>query len=1024
MRAISHEAIEGVVDARGTFDAARTQWTILTPSQLIDALFYDFDPLQGVSPPVTGTATPRVRTSMRISTVEIAIRAQAKRFLAHPLVVQQLEAIWAGTIVFHSAADTLHRRPSEQGRHEAPIYGTMDSEPSIRTVKPSNNRGSKASQLPSSSHQGTRRSVSLYDPSDASLFKLSRLRVPRYRQLFSTLSYAIMLGLFLAVLVERSLDITALELVFWFWSAGYMLDELVGFNEQGFGLYIMSVWNAFDIGILLLFVGYYVLRLYGILMPDTHKRKMANMAYDVLASTAVLLFPRLFSVLDHYRYFSQLLIAFRMMAVDLAAILVLIVIACSGFFVAFTLSFSDKDFNAASAAYALFQILMGFTPAAWEMWPDYNILGKGILVVFLIICHFLIVTILITVLTNSFMAIVQNANEEHQFLFAVNTISLVKSDALFSYVAPTNILGWLLAPLRYVMSFRKFVKLNRTIIKITHLPILFSICVYERIFLAKQAYEPTDLVEQRGRATGRLPGFSLRGATDLFSPGARLREPSVTTFHKDRALEEVFRRPFKDSTIDRERGRDGSTAGRSTNVVHDWMQGVGQHGARSPMEQPRSVLDKLETRRPTLRRYKTSHEAPYGRRNSSAMAPSALSDPEDARFARRSRQYRTIDEEDDLISIDDRPQQTDQDGDDELATNDDDDHNTFDRSLHEVSDREDSDKENQDTPRGIDETEDDYFQTPTTAKHRTPMFHTAATTRHGIQRSPENISPSQPGPFHPEKRKAMHARNVSSATMLYSPLQLPQEDGAQETRSPRSISPPKLTLKPLVERTSAGARTSGTASPRRLPGDKGKRPHPVSALTALTPSTKPRPIMPPRTAMQTAPNLTTFLALDRRKPSFNAMALDLASDLGDNRVVPDNIGGIPASFGMSHFDPAPRRRVQDYRSRDSGDGDTTRRLNKLVLARMTTLEEGFREVIKEVRGLSIGGFVNSAPGSEGIGVRDYAGGESRSYEYGTTRRRRGTGKEKVRMTESDIEPFGGGARVDGGDGSFVERSSV
>ena len=37
----------------------------------------------------------------RISTLEIAIRAQAKRLLAHPLVIQQLEAIWAGTIVFH-----------------------------------------------------------------------------------------------------------------------------------------------------------------------------------------------------------------------------------------------------------------------------------------------------------------------------------------------------------------------------------------------------------------------------------------------------------------------------------------------------------------------------------------------------------------------------------------------------------------------------------------------------------------------------------------------------------------------------------------------------------------------------------------------------------------------------------------------------------------------------------------------------------------------------------------------------------
>ncbi|KAK5141836.1 hypothetical protein LTR04_002446, partial [Oleoguttula sp. CCFEE 6159] len=563
--------------------------------ELIDALSYDFDPLQGLTPSGSTTLGPNTdqqrakaqARGARISTVEIAIRASAKKFLAHPLVVQQLSAIWAGSIVFHSAADSLHRRPIKPRVSNARSYGAIEN-PSPTRLQPSNARRSKQRSPYELNETMTRRSVTLYDPRDASLFKLSRLRVPRYRQIFSTLSFAVMLGLFLAVLIDRSLDITPLEVIFWFWSAGFMLDEIVGFTEQGFGLYIMSVWNAFDLGILLLFVIYYVLRLYGILMPDVRKHHVANMAYDVLASTAVLLFPRLFSVLDHYRYFSQLLIAFRMMAVDLVAILILIVISCSGFFVAFTLSFSDDDFNANGVAYALFQMLMGFTPAAWDIWGGYNVLGKSILTLFLFICHFLIVTILITVLTNSFMAIVQNANEEHQFLFAVNTISMVKSDALFSYIAPTNVLGWLFTPLRYFMPFRQFVRLNRTVIKVTHFPVLFIIFVYERVILSHIAYEPTDLVERRGRSTGRLPGFSQGAAMDLFSPGRRLREPSVTTFHKDRALEEVFRRPFRGSTVRLASQNIASDRGKSTTVVDHWMQEMGHEGGASPpMEQPR-----------------------------------------------------------------------------------------------------------------------------------------------------------------------------------------------------------------------------------------------------------------------------------------------------------------------------------------------------------------------------------------------------------------------------------------------------
>lgn len=327
--------------------------------ELIDALSYDFDPLQGLSPPGTGTATPgqdlhkarQQGRGARISTVEIAIRAQAKRFLAHPLVVQQLEAIWAGTIVFHSAADNLHRKPLKQRIHDR-RYGTLE-EPSPTTVPADDVVSKKDRRQKQEEPPLIRRSVTLYDPRDASLFKLSRLRVPRYRQLFSTISFAIMLGLFLAVLIDKSVTITPLEIVFWFWSAGYMLDEVVGFTEQGFGLYIMSVWNAFDLGILLLFVVYYVLRLYGILVPNARKHRTANMAYDVLASTGVLLFPRAFNVLDHYRYFSQLLIAFRLMAQDLVAVLILIMISCSGFFVAFTFSFQDDKKNYNDVAYQL-----------------------------------------------------------------------------------------------------------------------------------------------------------------------------------------------------------------------------------------------------------------------------------------------------------------------------------------------------------------------------------------------------------------------------------------------------------------------------------------------------------------------------------------------------------------------------------------------------------------------------------------------------------------------------------------------
>jgi hypothetical protein len=974
--------------------------------EMIDALSYDFDPLQGLEMPVSGHQTPggmnwsrQAPRAARISTLEIAIRAQAKKFLAHPLVVRQLEAIWAGTIVFHSAADSLHRKV------ESPRRGNNSPE----DVSP---RRAPARRLPHMKQVAQqapvaalmRRTVTLYDPHDASLFKLSRLRVPRYRNLFSTLSFAIMLGLFLAVLSEKSDDITALEVLFWFWSAGYMLDEIVGFSEQGFGLYIMSVWNAFDLGILLMFMAYYILRLYGILMPDVSRHDVAAMAYDVLGSTAVLLFPRLFSALDHYRYFSQLLIAFKMMAMDLVAILVLIVISCSGFFVAFSLAFK-RDLGASDAAYAIFQLVMGFTPAAWDLWGEMNILGRALLALFLFICHFLIVTILVTVLTNSFMAVVKNADEEHQFLFAVNTISMVKSDALFSYIPPTNIIGWLLIPIKYTMPFKKFLRMNRLVIKLTHIPILFTIFTYERLLLSNLAYAPTDLVERRGRqgSVEPVPAFSIRGPVDMFSP--RLREPSVTTFRKDRALEEVFRRPYRDSSV---QAPSQYPTGRrnSSNVVSDWMKRMGDDDEQQPpQDDSRSVLDRLEGRnakKPYLRRTKTAGQP--RRRHLLSSTRTVVSDPDDPVTAFTQP---IAEEEEPEMSMEEVVQQTDADGDDE-----EDDRGSSAQVTPLLPPT--SVKENKTLQPGYESSDEEFFRTPMTVLPRqTTRASTRASSRKSsvgqvLSRSVPNESPQpllgpsgfsfpalQDSPSKKNTRKKPgHARNTSTSTVLFSPT--------KETMDlSRSVSPerrPKTSLR------------SGTATPGRMDGS--------TLAGTRTPKPTPGPsraraILPPRESGRATPTMSTLLAHNQRarQPSFNAVALDLASDLGDNNLNPNfgNLNALPASF-TTQFELAARMKAARERERKTSDTESdSNRMSRIMLARMTTLEEGFRDMLQEVKGLktgeSLGGSrgTHSPPLNEGVRRKEKGKGKGRqrgSRLNSGDERERAREKERVRMGSS------------------------
>ncbi|KAI9649647.1 hypothetical protein NHQ30_002228 [Ciborinia camelliae] len=929
--------------------------------ELIDALSYDFFPLQGLAesnPPMTNW-NQRNRTrpvAARISTLEVAIRASAKRFLAHPLVVQQLEAIWAGTIVFHSAADNLHRTTNRAGyKKQSPSNGSavpLLTREQLRygtTARPQNPPKKEPETL-QAIQTLTRRTVTLYDPRDASLFKLSRLRVPRYRQFFSTCSLAILLGLFLAVLSQRSTDITGLEIIFWFWSAGFMLDEVVGFNEQGFSLYIMSFWNAFDLGILVLLTIYYCMRLYGIFLVDYGREEWNSMAYDVLATNAILLFPRLFSVLDHYRYFSQLLIAFRLMAIDLVAVFVLILIACSGFFVAFTLSFGKSEYDAAGVAYKIFQILMGFTPAAWEAWETYNFLGKALLVLFLFICHFLVITILITVLTNSFMSIVSNANEEHQFVFAVNTISMVKNDALFSYVAPTNILAWILTPFRFVFPFRTFIKLNRTVIKITHFPLLFSICAYEKIFLARSVFEPTDLVEKVGLRTKRTITFQDHGR-GLFSPNLRRRESSVAGFQKDRALDEVFRLAPRENLA---RNRPSFDRRQTHNVINNWMDHQGDV-ASPPQEQDPSILDRLEMRRQSRKATLMRHR---GINRELSRNRSVASDP--AEFMSTGFHDMTRISDDGLHPNSFGGGHTDADGDDELLTNDEDEAHTEEKRTATNYSRSGAESE-------------DYFQTPNATRFVSP------TTAFNEQQdySQQNESPSRQSKAAPKKKS--HDRNLSTTTVLFNP--------AAHNSSASSVSPPRS--RPLTAKMHSQANT-GTNTPA---GPSGSRTPKTANFTNTT--TRPRPILPNRANFQSVPNINKPDPARNRLVRHKDSSLNISlSEMGLDHA---QLGAVPSSF-QTQMAIASKMAMKRDKKEETADG----MMGRLMLARMKTLEEGFAEVVKEVRGMRTAGN-SSVENESSIGKRREGKGDKKKKRFGSANHSQTKSEiniEGVRMTTS------------------------
>ncbi|BFZ58953.1 hypothetical protein PYCC9005_006021 [Savitreella phatthalungensis] len=471
-----------------------------SPRELIDVLCFDFWPLQG--DPNQLRRTPH--RSQRISALEVAIKSMSKKFLSTPIVVQVLEHIWKGNIVFYGASDK------------------------------------DAMFLP----HNMRKAATTYDAREASLFKLSRLRVPRYRHWMQTLSFAILLGLVIAVLLERERTLRPFEIVMVVYAFGFMVDELVGLNSTGSTLFLSNLWNAFDLLTLMFFIGFFVLRVYGLFYWTGENDDMAYFAYDILAVNTVFLVPRLFSALDHTRQFSQMLIAFQRMAVDLVTSVIFILIFFAGFFLAISLAFARNLYSAKEVAFKLLQLIFGFSPAAWALLPEINWIGKILLITFMINTNYLVVTILVSVLSTTFSKVIANAHEEHQYLFALNTVLAVKSDALFFYQAPFNLIEWALAPLIFIMPRESWIRLNRYFIKVLHFPALAAIYLYERFYLRPRAFVPADLLLTRSVSIETMQNGGIDITTGHRQPStgffSRRRESDAAQQFSQSVLQQVF----------------------------------------------------------------------------------------------------------------------------------------------------------------------------------------------------------------------------------------------------------------------------------------------------------------------------------------------------------------------------------------------------------------------------------------------------------------------------------------------------
>ncbi|KAF9045820.1 hypothetical protein BDZ89DRAFT_1058779 [Hymenopellis radicata] len=369
--------------------------------------------------------------------IEMAILGKAKRFIKSSSCQKVIDGIWTGKCVYQATSshsilsDTYKRTP-----------------------------------------------IHFYDPHKAPLLDHYRLKVPSIRAVLEYTNFLILFVLFVVAIEMNSLDeLNTAEIIFMVYALGFALEKVAAMQEHGLHVYFKGTWNGFDLAFVTTYLIYAVLRLYGIYYDSYWAR---TTGIDCLALIACLMFPRLaFVTLKN----NLMVLSLRAMMMQFVVLMLIAAFCFCGFLYAlWTLSRNEASYTIGTIAWWMLDLWFGLDASGFEKATRFHpVFGPILMVTYACLSNTLLLTVLVSILSNTFATINEDAAAEVMFRRAVSTIEGVKADSLFSYQPPINLIAvCIMLPLSYILTPRWFHKVNVFMIRLTSFPTLLLIALYER----------------------------------------------------------------------------------------------------------------------------------------------------------------------------------------------------------------------------------------------------------------------------------------------------------------------------------------------------------------------------------------------------------------------------------------------------------------------------------------------------------------------------------------------------------------
>lgn len=450
---------------------------------LANILVSGFDPFHGAPEPVVSCARrpqwpvqDRGGHERKLTALELAILSESKTLIASSACQRVVSAVYEGTVVYSplSFVDIL---PDHFEHHP----------------------------------------VTIYDPRSAPLLNHRRLIVPRSRNLIELFHFSILLALYIGAMVTDGRPHgKAWSLAFDLFACGWILEQFAAIIEHGWEVHAQNLWSFLDVTFIFLYLCYAGIRLAEHVTPT----EVEFHAIRIMFTAAPVLLTRIaFTLMPDNIVF----ISLHAMMKDFMRLTFIALWCFTGFLLSLLWLENPQPSFPADATQESVSGLSWATICEWLLWIWFGLDGTGInqaprfhpflgpalMITFAFLGNTLFLTILVSMLTNTFSKIVADEQAEIQFRRTVLTFQAVKSDSIFSYPPPTNILALAtLLPLKFMVSPSLFHKIHVALVCALNAPVLLLISLYERRRLRRQS---RSAAQRSSPLSWRFTGFSPHG---------------------------------------------------------------------------------------------------------------------------------------------------------------------------------------------------------------------------------------------------------------------------------------------------------------------------------------------------------------------------------------------------------------------------------------------------------------------------------------------------------------------------------